>query len=336
MNVLVTGGCGFIGSNFVRHMLNSYPTYTVINLDSLTYAGNLQNLGDLQSSPNYQFVKGSICDRSLVSTLVPQHRIDAIVNFAAETHVDRSISGAAVFVETNVGGTNTLLDVAKEQKITRFVQISTDEVYGSLGASGAFSETTPLHPNSPYAASKASADLLVAAYHHTFGLPTVITRCSNNYGPYQFPEKLMPLMIINAMNNKSLPVYGDGLQVRDWLHVSDHCAAIDAVLHRGRDGEIYNIGGNNEWKNIDIVRAILRHLRKPENLISFVKDRPGHDRRYAVDATKLATELGWQPKVSFDEGLATSVRWYQENEPWWKQVVSGEYQNYYRSMYAER
>ena len=262
--------------------------------------------------------------------------IDAIVNFAAETHVDRSITGSSVFVDTNVGGTNTLLEVAKEHRIKRFVQVSTDEVYGSLGSSGSFTESTPLHPNSPYAASKAAADLLVLAYHHTFGLPVLITRCSNNYGPYQFPEKLIPLMVINAMNDKSLPVYGDGLQVRDWLHVSDHCLAIDLVLHGGREGEVYNIGGENEWKNIDIVRLLLAQLGKPDSLISFVKDRPGHDRRYAIDASKITGELGWKPAIAFDGGMRSTIAWYQGHESWWRQIINGEYQQYYRTMYAER
>jgi dTDP-glucose 4,6-dehydratase len=336
MNLLVTGGCGFIGSNFVRRMLATYPSYSIVNLDSLSYAGNLRNLDDVKSNPRYRFVKGSICDRALVAKVVAEHAIDAIVNFAAETHVDRSITGASVFVETNVAGTNTLLQVALEAKVTRYVQISTDEVYGSLGATGAFSETTPLHPNSPYAASKASADLLVSAYHHTFGLPVLITRCSNNYGPYQFPEKLIPLMIINAMSDKPLPVYGDGKQVRDWLHVDDHCSAIDAVLHKGRVGEVYNIGGNNEWMNIDIVTSLLKCLGKPESLITYVKDRPGHDRRYAIDASKITSELGWSPSTSFDGGLPATVEWYRTNEPWWRQIISGEYQEYYRTMYENR
>jgi dTDP-glucose 4,6-dehydratase len=336
MNLLVTGGCGFIGSNFVRRMLATYPSYTIVNLDSLSYAGNLRNLDDVKSNPRYRFVKGSICDRALVTRVVAENKIDAIVNFAAETHVDRSITGASVFVETNVAGTNTLLQAALEAKVSRFVQISTDEVYGSLGETGAFSETTPLHPNSPYAASKAAADLLVSAYHHTFGLPVLITRCSNNYGPFQFPEKLIPLMIINAMSDKPLPVYGDGKQVRDWLHVDDHCSAIDAVLHRGRVGEVYNIGGNNEWMNIDIVKSLLTCLGKPESLITYVKDRPGHDRRYAIDARKISAELGWTPSTSFDGGLPATVEWYKTNEPWWRQIISGEYQEYYRKMYENR
>ncbi len=336
MNLLVTGGCGFIGSNFVRAMLEKYPAYTVINLDYLTYAGNLRNLEGLERHPKYHFVKGSICDRGAVSALVSKFAVDAIVNFAAETHVDRSISGSSVFVETNVGGTNTLLEVAKDHGIKRFVQVSTDEVYGSLGASGAFTESTPLHPNSPYAASKAAADLLVLAYHHTFGLPALITRCSNNYGPYQFPEKLIPLMIINALNDKPLPVYGDGLNVRDWLHVSDHCTAIDAVLHSGNVGEVYNVGGENEWKNIDIVRLLLSHVRKPETLITFVKDRPGHDRRYAIDAAKIGSKLGWKPSVKFEGGMRSTIEWYQQHESWWREIITGEYQDYYRKMYADR
>jgi dTDP-glucose 4,6-dehydratase len=336
MNLLVTGGSGFIGSNFIHRILSLYPEYTVVNLDNLTYAGNLRNLEDVAENPRYHFVKGSICHRETVRGIAARFSIDAVVNFAAETHVDRSIAGSSIFVETNVGGTNTLLDVAVEHRVGRFVQVSTDEVYGSLGATGAFSESTPLHPNSPYAASKASADLLVSAYHHTFGLPVLITRCSNNYGPFQFPEKLIPLMIINAMSDKPLPVYGDGLQVRDWLHVSDHCAAIDLVLHRGRVGEVYNIGGNNEWKNIDIVRAILAQLRKPESLIAFVKDRPGHDRRYAIDASKITSELGWKPAAAFDGGLPETVAWYQGNASWWREIITGEYQDYYKKMYANR
>ena len=285
MTLLVTGGCGFIGSNFVRYMLDAHPSYTIVNFDKLTYAGNLENLEGIGANPRYRFIKGDICDRTAVMETIHEHNVEAIVNFAAESHVDRSIMGPAVFVETNVGGTSVLLDVAKECKLHRFFQISTDEVYGSLEAAGKFEETTRLHPNSPYAASKASADLLVLAYHHTFKLPVLITRCSNNYGPYQFPEKLIPLMIANALDNKPLPVYGDGLNIRDWLFVTDHCAAIDTVLHKGRVGEVYNIGGNNEWKNIDIVKLLLKKLQKPESLITFVKDRLGHDRRYAIDQT---------------------------------------------------
>ena len=336
MTILITGGCGFIGSNFVRYMLEQYPSYTVVNLDKLTYAGNPENLDGVDTNPNYKFVKGDICDRSAVSETVRQYGVETVVNFAAESHVDRSIMGPAVFVETNVGGTNVMLDVAREFKLQRFVQVSTDEVYGSLGATGKFSEMTPLHPNSPYAASKASADLLVMAYHHTFNLPVVITRCSNNYGPYQFPEKLIPLMIANAVDNKSLPVYGDGLNVRDWLYVTDHCVAIDTVLHKGRIGEVYNIGGNNEWKNIDIVKLLLKKLNKPESLLTFVKDRLGHDRRYAIDQTKIMNELGWKPAFTFEDGIAKTIEWYLEHEPWWRRIISGEYQHYYRKMYEER
>jgi dTDP-glucose 4,6-dehydratase len=336
MRILVTGGAGFIGSNFVHYMLERYPRYTLINLDKLTYAGNLENLEDVEGNPQYNFVKGDICDRSIVESCVQQYDVDAIINFAAESHVDRSIVGPSIFVETNVFGTNVLLEVAKDNGIERFVQISTDEVYGSLGQEGEFSETSPLHPNSPYAASKASADLLVLAYHHTYGLPAIITRCSNNYGPYQFPEKLIPLMIANALSDKPLPVYGDGLNVRDWIHVRDHCAAIDKVLHEGKNGEVYNIGASSEWKNIELVKLLLRILDKPESLITFVKDRPGHDRRYAIDSTKMQRELGWQPSYTFEHGLRDTVRWYTENETWWKRIISGEYQEYYRKMYEER
>ncbi len=336
MKILITGGCGFIGSNFVRHMLQKHPSYHFINLDKLTYAGNLENLQGIEESPTYHFVKGDICDRELVTSVVRQYGIEAIVNFAAETHVDRSILGPDIFVQTNVGGTNVLLDVAREHSVKQFVQISTDEVYGSLGETGKFTEETPLHPNSPYAASKASADLLVLAYHHTYGLPAIITRCSNNYGPYQFPEKLIPLMISRALEDKDLPVYGDGLNVRDWLYVIDHCEAIDLVLHIGIPGEVYNIGGNNEWKNIDIVRLVLKELRKPDTRITFVKDRPGHDRRYAINASKISRKLGWNPRVSFEAGMRLTVGWYLQNESWWKRIIAGEYRNYYRTMYEAR
>jgi dTDP-glucose 4,6-dehydratase len=317
-------------------MLERHAGETVVNLDKLTYAGNLENLQELDVHPGYHFIKGDICDRSAVESLVRKHAVGAIVNFAAESHVDRSITGPAVFIETNVAGTGVLLDVARECGIKRFVQISTDEVYGSLGAEGLFTETSPIQPNSPYAASKASADLLALAYHHTFGLPVVITRCSNNYGPFQFPEKLIPLMIARALEDKPVPVYGDGLQVRDWLHVRDHCEAIDLVLRKGVPGEVYNIGGNNEWKNIDVVRLVLKKVGKPESLISFVKDRPGHDRRYAIDAAKLTGRLGWHPAVGFEKGISDTVDWYLKNEPWWRRIISGEYQQYYRKMYEER
>lgn len=335
-NIFVTGGAGFIGSNFVRYMLDSHPQYTIVNFDKLTYAGNLENLEDLGNNQSYHFVKGDICDRANVEPTVKEYAIDAIINFAAESHVDRSIVGPSVFVETNVSGTNVLLEVARDKGIERFIQVSTDEVYGSLGPTGKFTESTPFHPNSPYAASKAAADLLALAYHHTFGLPVIITRCSNNYGPNQFPEKLIPLMISNALNKKPLPVYGDGQNVRDWLYVRDHCAAIDLVLHRGKIGEVYNIGGNNEWKNIDLVKLLLRMLDKPESLITFVKDRPGHDRRYAMDASKMGRELGWSPDHTFEKGLSETVDWYLSHESWWKRIPGGNYQEYYRKMYEER
>jgi len=336
MTILITGGCGFIGSNFVRYMLKMHSDYTLVNIDKLTYAGNLENLEDVEDHPRYRFIKGDICNRETVETAIKDYQINIIINFAAESHVDRSIIGPAVFIETNVAGTNVLLEVAKENNIKRFIQISTDEVYGSLGPTGKFTESTPLHPNSPYAASKAAADLLALAYHHTFGLPVIITRCSNNYGPYQFPEKLLPLMIANAIDGKSLPVYGDGLNVRDWLYVKDHCTAIDLVLHKGKIGEVYNIGGNNEWKNIDIVKLLLKKLSKPESLITFVKDRLGHDRRYAMDASKIMSELRWKPSVTFEGGLSETVDWYLSHESWWRHIISGEYQQYYRKMYEER
>jgi len=334
-NLLITGGAGFIGSNFVRYVLSRHPDLTVVNFDKLTYAGNLENLEDVEDNPQYRFVKGDICDRSLVEATVKQYHIDTIVHLAAESHVDRSILGSAEFIQTNVVGTHILLDVAKEMGIERFLHVSTDEVYGSLGPTGKFTEETPLHPNSPYSASKAASDLLALAYQHTHGVPVIVTRCSNNYGPYQFPEKLIPLMIVNALNNKPLPVYGDGLNVRDWLHVEDHCAALDVVLHRGKVGEVYNIGGNNEWKNIDIVKLIVKLLEKPESLITFVKDRPGHDRRYAIDATKIRQQLGWVPQRTFEEGLRETVEWYITHQSWWKRVMTGEYLEYYKKQYHE-
>ena len=336
MTILVTGGCGFIGSNFVRYMLDKHPEYSVVNFDALTYAGNPENLEDISSYPRYHFIKGNICNRAEVDEAMRKFGADVVINFAAESHVDRSITGPGIFVETNIAGTNVLLEAAREHMVKRFVQISTDEVYGSLGSSGKFTESTPLHPNSPYAASKASADLLVSAYHHTFGFPALITRCSNNYGPYQFPEKLIPLMIANALDGKPLPVYGNGLNVRDWLFVTDHCAAIDVVLHKGSLGEVYNIGGNNEWTNIAIIKLLLKNLGKSENLISFVKDRPGHDLRYAIDAAKISSELGWKPQVTFEEGLRSTIDWYLQNESWWRRIISGEYRQYYRKMYEER
>ncbi|MCL6598832.1 MAG: dTDP-glucose 4,6-dehydratase [Alicyclobacillus macrosporangiidus] len=335
MKLLVTGGAGFIGSNFVRYILHKYPDYQVVNLDALTYAGNLENLRDVEKMPNYLFVKGDIGDASVVHSIM-ETGIDVVVNFAAESHVDRSILDPFAFTRTNIFGTQRLLEAAREYKVHKFVQVSTDEVYGSLGSTGFFTEETPLAPNSPYSASKASADLLVRAYHETYGLPVNITRCSNNYGPYQFPEKLIPLMISNALEDKPLPVYGDGLNIRDWLHVEDHCAAIDLVIHKGVDGEIYNIGGSNERTNIEIVKTILRELDKPESLIRYVQDRLGHDRRYAIDATKIKRELGWAPKYTFETGIVETIRWYVEHQDWVKRIRTGAYMEYYERQYGER
>jgi dTDP-glucose 4,6-dehydratase len=336
MNLLVTGGAGFIGSNFVRYMLNKYPKYKIVNYDLLTYAGNLENLKDIQENPRYVFVKGDIRNYQLVDYIVKSHHIDVIVNFAAESHVDRSISDPNVFVKTNVLGTQVLLDVAKANNIQKYVQISTDEVYGSLGDTGYFTEETPLAPNSPYSASKASADLLVRAYHETYGLDVNITRCSNNYGPYHFPEKLIPLMITNALEGKELPIYGDGQNIRDWLHVKDHCAAIDLVIHIGKPGEVYNIGGHNERTNNEIVHLIVEKLGVSKSLIKYVSDRPGHDRRYAIDPTKIMTELGWKPQYTFDRGIEETIQWYINNSDWWKRIKSGEYMDYYQKQYGER
>lgn len=334
--ILVTGGAGFIGANFVRMVLDEHPDCRIVNLDILTYAGNLENLQGYLDNSQHVFVKGDIGDIDLVTRLVDEHKIQAIVNFAAESHVDRSITGPKIFIDTNVSGTLSLLQVARDREIERFLQVSTDEVYGSLGKDGLFTETTPLAPNSPYSASKASADMLVRAFGHTFGLPYAITRCSNNYGAYQFPEKLIPLMINNALNGQSLPVYGDGLNVRDWLYVYDHCTAIWKVLTEGKNGEIYNVGGCNEKANIDVVKIILATLEKPESLIAYVKDRPGHDQRYAIDARKLMTELGWKPSVTFEEGIAKTIQWYLHNSAWMQRVVSGDYQSYYTDMYGDR
>lgn len=314
MRLLVTGGAGFIGSCFIRHILNKYPDYKVINLDALTYAGNIQNLADIENNPNYVFVHGNICNKKLVMDLTSQ--VDAIVNFAAESHVDRSIAGPEVFIDTNVRGTLNLLQAAKDFGISRYVQISTDEVYGSLGKKGYFSEKTPLAPNSPYSASKASADLLVRSYYETYKLPAIITRCSNNYGPYQYPEKLIPFFITKLLNNEKVPLYGDGLNVRDWLYVYDHCEAIDVVLHKGKIGEVYNIGGNNEKTNIEITKIILGIMNKDENSIQYVEDRLGHDRRYAIDSTKIQTKLGWKPKFTFEEGINQTLNWYLNNQDW--------------------
>ncbi|MDO9045722.1 MAG: dTDP-glucose 4,6-dehydratase [Methanobacteriaceae archaeon] len=332
--ILITGGAGFIGSNFVRYMLNKYPDYEIVNLDSLTYCGNLENLHGIEDNPNYKFIKGDITDKSLVFDIVS--KMDYVINFAAESHVDRSIEDPEIFIKSNIIGTQVLLDAAKEYGVKKYLQVSTDEVYGSLGESGYFREDTPLSANSPYSASKAGADLMVRAYNKTFGLPINITRCSNNYGPYQFPEKLIPLMISNALENEPLPVYGNGLNVRDWLHVYDHCTAIDLVLHDGKVGEVYNIGGNNEKKNIEIIKLILENLNKPESLIKYVKDRPGHDRRYAIDSGKIQSELGWTPKYTFETGIAETIQWYLDNLPWIEKVKSGEYLEYYTKMYKNR
>jgi dTDP-glucose 4,6-dehydratase len=326
MKILVTGGCGFIGSNFILYMLGSDKDCAIVNLDALTYAGNQDNLISVTKDRRYTFVKADICDQKACADLFEEHDFDAVVHFAAESHVDRSIEGPAAFVLTNVLGTQNLLECARRAwkekwHPKRFVHVSTDEVYGTLGSSGYFTETTPIAPNSPYSASKAGSDLIVRSYFETYGFPAIITRCSNNYGPYQFPEKLIPLMITNAMADIPLPVYGDGLNVRDWLHVSDHCRAIDLVLHKGKPGQVYNIGGSNEWHNIDIVKLILRELNRPESLIAFVTDRPGHDRRYAIDAGKIKRELGWAPAVMFDDGIRMTIKWYTENKWWWEKLL---------------
>lgn len=316
--ILVTGGAGFIGNCFIRHMLQKYSNYKIINLDALTYAGNLENLYDVKDNPNYEFVNGDICDRDLVTQIVSG--VDMIVNFAAETHVDRSITGPEVFIETNVKGTMTLLQAAKEFNIERYLQVSTDEVYGTLGDTGYFTETTPLAPNSPYSASKAGADMLVRAYYETYKVPTLITRCSNNYGPYQYPEKLIPFFISRLLKGEKVPVYGDGLNVRDWLYVYDHCAAIDTVLHKGRVGEVYNIGGHNEKTNLEITHLILDAMNKDESSIEYVQDRLGHDRRYAISNDKITSELGWEPSVTFEEGILLTIDWYLNNKAWMESI----------------
>ncbi|MFF3923932.1 dTDP-glucose 4,6-dehydratase [Paenibacillus lactis] len=335
MKLLVTGGAGFIGSNFVLYMIRQHPEYKIINMDALTYAGNLENLKSIETNQNYTFIQADISDKTAVDQIF-QQGIDVVVNFAAESHVDRSILEPEVFVNTNVLGTQVLLDASKKYNVSKFVQVSTDEVYGSLGETGLFSETTPLAPNSPYSASKAGGDLLVRAYHETFGLPVNITRCSNNYGPYQFPEKLIPLIISRALNDEPLPIYGDGLNIRDWLYVEDHCSAIDLVIHQGRVGEVYNIGGNNERTNIHIVKTILEELGKPEALIQYVEDRPGHDRRYGIDPTKIMTELGWKPKHNFETGIKETIAWYLSNKEWWTRIQSGAYREYLTKQYGTR
>jgi dTDP-glucose 4,6-dehydratase len=334
LRLLITGGAGFIGSNFVRFILERYPDCRVRNLDKLTYAGNLENLSGLEQDPRHEFIQGDIGDAACVGEALDS--VEAVVNFAAESHVDRSILQSSEFVRTNIVGTLNLIELCRKNKVKRFVQISTDEVYGSLGASGMFTELSPIAPNSPYAASKASADLMVRSYCRTHGFPGIITRCSNNYGPYQFPEKLIPLLIINALADMPLPIYGDGLYVRDWIHVRDHCAAIDAVLHQGKDGEVYNVGAHQEFPNLDIARLILRALNKDETLITHVEDRPGHDRRYAIDSSKLATQLRWRPQIPFDVGLRETVEWYQHHSAWVEHVRSGAYRSYYDRMYRQR
>ena len=320
MKILVTGGAGFIGSCFVRHMLNKYKDYKIVNLDALTYAGNIENLDDIKDNPNYTFVHGNICDKKLASELIIDGKVDAVINFAAESHVDRSITGPEIFIETNVKGTLNLLQAAKEAKVQRFLQVSTDEVYGTLGKDGYFYETTPLAPNSPYSASKASADLLVRAYFETYKMPVLNTRCSNNYGPYQYPEKLIPFFISQLLKGEKVPVYGDGMNVRDWLYVYDHCSAIDTVLHKGRVGEVYNIGGHNAKTNLEITKIILDAMGKDESSIKYVEDRLGHDRRYAIDNHKIQTELGWQPSLTFEEGIKLTIDWYLNNQDWMKSI----------------
>lgn len=334
MKLLVTGGAGFIGSNFIKMMLAKHPECSIINLDLLTYAGCIENLEDISEDSRYSFVKGDINDSDVVTEVIK--KVDAVINFAAESHVDRSIDDPSLFLKTNIFGTYTLIQSARENKIERFVQISTDEVYGSLGKEGLFSEKTPLSPNSPYSASKASADVLVRSYFKTYGFPALITRCSNNYGPYQFPEKFIPLMITNAIEDCDIPVYGDGMNIRDWIYVDDHCRAIETVLLKGKEGKVYNIGGNCERKNLDIVKEILTKLGKSESLIKFVKDRPGHDRRYAMDSTYISDELGWGPAKSFEQGIEDTIKWYEKNQHWWKKIKSGEYGEYYEKHYAGR
>lgn len=332
-NILVTGGAGFIGSNFINFILKEHDDYRIVNLDKLTYAGNPDNLVPSVGHPNYTFVKGDIGNSELVRHLFEKYEIKFVINFAAESHVDRSILGSGIFYRTNVIGTNVLLELSRKFKVEKFIQISTDEVYGSLGKEGLFTEKSPLSPNSPYSSSKAAADIMALAFHHTYELPVIVTRCSNNYGPYQFPEKLIPLMIINSLNNKKLPVYGDGLYVRDWIFVDDHNRVIDLVLQKGKPGEVYNIGASNEMPNLEIINLILKYLNKSEDLIEFVKDRPGHDRRYAIDSTKIQTELGWMPVYTFKEAINKTIDWYLKNEIWWKRIISGVYQDYYKLQY---
>ena len=339
MKLIITGGAGFIGSNFIYYELKNHPEDEFICLDKLTYAGNLSSLKGAMKQPNFKFMRGDIADRDFVYSLFETEKPDIVVNFAAESHVDRSILEPELFLKTNVIGTGVLMDACRKYGIKRYHQVSTDEVYGDLPLDRPdlfFTETTPLHTSSPYSASKASADLLVLAYHRTYGLPVTISRCSNNYGPYHFPEKLIPLMIINVLHDKALPVYGDGANVRDWLYVEDHCSAIDLIIRKGRAGEVYNVGGHNEKSNLDVVKIILKALGKSEDLITFVKDRPGHDRRYAIDPTKIHNELGWLPQTKFEDGIVKTIEWYLANKDWWQEIISGEYQKYYEIMYKNR
>lgn len=339
MTIIVTGGAGFIGGNFIHYMIANHPEYRIVCLDKLTYAGNISTLASVNGRSNFRFIKADICDRDAVYRIFEEEHPDIVVNFAAESHVDRSIENPSIFLETNIMGTAVLMDACRKFGIVRYHQVSTDEVYGDLPLDRPdlfFTETTPIHTSSPYSSSKASADLLVLAYNRTYGLPVTISRCSNNYGPYHFPEKLIPLMIINALDDKPLPVYGKGENVRDWLYVEDHCRAIDLIIHNGRVGEVYNVGGHNEMRNIDIVKLILKHLGKPESLITYVADRKGHDLRYAIDPTKIHNELGWLPETKFADGLAKTVDWYLANKSWWEPIVTGEYRQYYEKMYSNR
>ena len=339
MNIIVTGGAGFIGSNFVYYMLNKYPDYRIICVDCLTYAGNLSTLEDALKNPNFAFYKTDICDKEGIEKIFEIEKPDIVVNFAAESHVDRSIENPEVFLQTNILGTANLMNACRKYGITRYHQVSTDEVYGDLPLDRPdlfFTEQTPIHTSSPYSSSKAGADLLVLAYHRTYNLPVSISRCSNNYGPYHFPEKLIPLMIANALNDKPLPVYGEGINVRDWLYVEDHCSAIDLIIHKGKIGEVYNVGGHNEMRNIDIVKLICSELGKPESLITYVKDRKGHDMRYAIDPTKIHNELGWLPETKFADGIKKTIKWYLENKKWWETIINGEYRNYYEKMYGDK
>lgn len=337
--ILVTGGAGFIGSNFVQYMVNKYDEYMIVNIDALTYAGNLESLKNIEGKKNYKFIKGNISNRDFIFEVFDRERFDIVVNFAAESHVDRSVNNPGIFVTTNIVGTQVLLDASRKYNVKRYHQVSTDEVYGDLPLDRPdlfFDESTPINPSSPYSASKASADLLVQSYYRTFGLPVTISRCSNNYGPYHFPEKLIPLIISRAINNENLPIYGDGKNIRDWLHVEDHCLAIDLIIHNGKEGEIYNIGGHNEKTNLEVTKIILKELNKPESLITYIKDRPGHDLRYAIDPIKIESELNWKPKYKFETGIIQTIRWYLENKEWWQNIISGEYREYYQNMYLDK